>query len=372
MTESEAYRVLGLPENAVPEHIRTRYRELIVQVHPDKMRRRSSQSSDQPGRERETDSQEHQAAPFTTPHDARIINQAYNLLQRSWRKTRNSREARASSDGQDFQQKTAQSTGKWDAPCNPYAYHPREIYCRAEDAEGIPIGIFTIARGKYLWSQDEEFPLFLKSVYQCGSELLKEADASQKREADDPRRQRALGELTYLLAQQFIDVRSSLDELAKVITVRDSSAERPTDRIWVLPAMLEYGPRSSHTGRALPKTGDLLYPSELRRRRLFLKDASGEELGYLSFKDDRLYYIVVPLFEQRRVQVRIRVSEEPASQGKGKNTSFYQSLDLYIRLDPIQQQFLPENLNLHIEKILREYISPAVHVQPGKSPSQRF
>ena len=367
MTESEAYRVLGLPENAGPEHIRTRYRELIVQVHPDKMRRRSSQSSDQPGRERETDSQEHQAAPFTTPHDARIINQAYNLLQCSWRKTRNSREARASSDGQDFQQKTAQSTGKWDAPCNPYAYHPREIYCRAEDAEGIPIGIFTIARGKYLWSQDEEFPLFLKSVYQCGSELLKEADASQKREADDSRRQRALGELTYLLAQQFIDVRSSLDELAKAVTVGDSSAGRSTDRIWFLPAMLEYGPRSSYTGRELPKTGDLLYPSELRHRRLFLKDVSGEELGYLSFKDDRLYYIVIPLFEQRRVQVRIRVSEGPASQGKAKNTSFYQNLDLYIRLDPLQHQFLPENLNLQIEKILREYSSPAVHVQPGKS-----
>ena len=61
------------------------------------------------------------------------------------------------------------------------------------------------------------------------------------------------------------------------------------------------------------------------------------------------------------------VSEEPASQGKGKNTSFYQSLDLYIRLDPLQHQFLPENLNLQIEKILREYISPAVHVQQGKS-----
>ena len=172
LTESEAYRVLGLPENAGPEHIRTRYRELIVQVHPDKVRRRSVQSSDWPCRESETDSQEYQSAPFTTPHDARIINQAYNLLQRSWRKTRN------------------------------------------------------------------------------------------------------------FLAQQFIDVRSSLDELAKAVTVGDSSAGRSTDRIWFLPAMLEYGPRSSHTGRELPKTGDLLYPSELRHRRLFLKDVSGEELGW--------------------------------------------------------------------------------------------
>ncbi|MEE1041208.1 MAG: hypothetical protein U0L10_10920, partial [Lachnospiraceae bacterium] len=50
-----------------------------------------------------------------------------------------------------------------------------------------------------------------------------------------------------------------------------------------------------------------------------------------------------PPFEQRRVQVRIRVSEEAASQGKGKNTSLYQNLNLYIRLDPLQHQFLPQN-----------------------------
>ena len=76
-----------------------------------------------------------------------------------------------------------------------------------------------------------------------------------------------------------------------------------------------------------------------------LKDADGEELGYLSFRDDRMYYIVIPLFEQRRVRVRIQVSDAPASQGKGRNASFYQNLDLCIRLDP-SQQYLPENLNL--------------------------
>lgn len=91
-------------------------------------------------------------------------------------------------------------------------------------------------------------------------------------------------------------------------------------------------------------------------RRAYLKDADGEELGYLSFRDDRMYYIVIPLFEQRRVRVRIQVSDAPASQGKGRNASFYQNLDLCIRLDP-SQQYLPENLNLRIAKILSEYMS---------------
>lgn len=96
---------------------------------------------------------------------------------------------------------------------------------------------------------------------------------------------------------------------------------------------------------------------ELPFRRAYLKDADGEELGYLSFRDDRMYYIVIPLFEQRRVRVRIQVSDAPASQGKGRNASFYQNLDLCIRLDPSQQQHLPENLNLRIAKILSEYMS---------------
>ena len=96
---------------------------------------------------------------------------------------------------------------------------------------------------------------------------------------------------------------------------------------------------------------------ELPFRRAYLKDADGEELGYLSFRDDRMYYIVIPLFEQRRVRVRIQVSDAPASQGKGRNASFYQNLDLCIRLDLSQQQHLPENLNLRIAKILSEYMS---------------
>ena len=95
---------------------------------------------------------------------------------------------------------------------------------------------------------------------------------------------------------------------------------------------------------------------ELPFRRVYLKDDDGEELGYLSFRDDRMYYIVIPLFEQRRVRVTIQVSDAPASQGKGRNASFYQNLDLCIRLDP-SQQYLPENLNLRIAKILSEYMS---------------
>jgi len=39
-----------------------------------------------------------------------------------------------------------------------------------------------------------------------------------------------------------------------------------------------------------------------------MKSASGQELGYLSFQDDRMYYVMTPLFEQCRVRVKLLVS----------------------------------------------------------------
>jgi hypothetical protein len=40
---------------------------------------------------------------------------------------------------------------------------------------------------------------------------------------------------------------------------------------------------------------------------------SGNELGYLSFVDDRLYYVVIPLFEQKKVQIEAVLREYQAN-----------------------------------------------------------
>ena len=64
----------------------------------------------------------------------------------------------------------------WDAPVNENAYRERNIYYYEEDREGQVIGDFCIARGKYFWQTEEEFPLFLRSILQCSKELLDEAD----------------------------------------------------------------------------------------------------------------------------------------------------------------------------------------------------
>lgn len=36
---------------------------------------------------------------------------------------------------------------------------------------------------------------------------------------------------------------------------------------------------------------------------------SGKEAGYISFKDDRLYYVLIPILEQKRAMVKISIFE---------------------------------------------------------------
>ena len=147
----------------------------------------------------------------------------------------------------------------------------------AEDYEGNILGNFTIARGKYLWTTEEDFPLFLLSIYRCGQELLDEVDASLQRKEDSFLRRKIHPQLTYLLAQQFMDSTALLKELAK----KTAPGE---EEVYYLPAMLEISGSLANL-----KEGEALFPSRLKDHRLYLKNNAGQELGYLSFPDDLFY-----------------------------------------------------------------------------------
>ncbi len=332
MTEQEARRILGVSPEADFDEIKKRYRRLMLQVHPDTDIRGEKQ---------------------LTAH-AQRNNLAYETLKKG-----NSGKS-SSSPHQD--QRTGQKASRpaWDAPVNLHAYSEREILHYAEDADGSVLGTFCIAKGKYLWTVEEDFPLFLLSISRCAKALLDEAEDRLVRQEIPARlnqtlpRSQVLADLVYLLAQQFIDSTGLLEQLAKKRT-----ADSRGNPVFYLPAMLETAP-----GLLPPEDGSPLYPARLSRHRLYLKDASGRELGYLSFPDDRLYYVIIPLFEQRRVQVRIRAAgtQETASrpgkpQGsrKKKDAGRYRHLHLWIRFSAESGSSLPENLNLQIERLLAEY-----------------
>ena len=369
MTERDAYRILGLPIGASPDAIRKRYRQLILRVHPDTLQGASARAQRAAASEAAPS-----AAPAAKPakdgsaspafsHDARLVNQAYAVLTRlsvaggSW-------DARSAQDAQDtWDQEDSRDTrdsagasegsGRWSAPQNPRAYCPRDVYCSAEDMEGTRLGTFVIARGRYLWTPEEEFSLFLQSLYHCSRRLLEQAERRAAHAPEDPyaqRRQQAQASLAYLLAQQFINARVML----ALTSTYDSASE-----IYTLRAALEL-----ERGARVPSGDELLYPDALRSHRLYLKNAAGHRLGYLSFPDDRLYYIVLPLFEQRRVQVRITVlpdtasSQKPRARAHRNTGSGLRSCPLEVRMRflPEMKEHFPDSLNLRIEQILNAYV----------------
>lgn len=105
--------------------------------------------------------------------------------------------------------------------------------------------------------------------------------------------------------------------------------------------------------------GEALYPAALRQHRLYIKNHAGKELGYLSFPDDRFYYIVIPLFEQKRARVKIQAAETPPGKkhadGRRNSSAGYRSLHLWIKLCSGDSCTMPENVNLQIEKLLETY-----------------
>lgn len=183
--------------------------------------------------------------------------------------------------------------------------------------------------------------LFLLSLYRCSKELLDGVDEKLQREEALAQHRQIQAELTYLLAQQFIDGSAVLAELAGKEEVTSEG-----DRVFHFLAMLEL-----MNGVMPVKEGEPVYPSGIRNHKLYLQDKAGRKLGYLSFPDDRLYYIIIPLFEQKRVQVRIRAAQT-REEKRRKTARGYQKLNLWIKLLKVNTSRMPENLNLQIEELL--------------------
>ena len=150
--------------------------------------------------------------------------------------------------------------------------------------------------------------------------------------------------LFYLLAQQFMDASETLKLLVK-------PSVKETCNIYHIPAMLEL----SLLAPALP-AGATLCPAAITRHRLYLKTDDGQNVGYLSFHDDRMYYIVIPLFEQKRAQVKIRIAKEQ-QQRKSRNSSRYKNLDFWLKVPHTTSSTFPENISLQIKSLLYDYIN---------------
>lgn len=333
MTRIKACQILGIAIDADMSEIKKVYRQLMHQVHPD------------------TDAFHTIKYAYT----AQEINEAYAFLC----KTDNAQSKSASSRDKGFSRKSTYSRNstrtknasstppkrkRWNATLNPTAYTERNIYHYVEDYDCSIIGSIVLDTGKFLWQPEEDFLLFLKSIMECSKKLLNQAEQDAAYTPNSSRRVQIQSKLVYLLAQQFIDASSTLNQLIKPSIKEDSN-------IYHIPAMLELSLQSP----ILP-AGTPLYPAAIRNHRLFLKTSTGQQIGYLSFHDDRMYYIVIPLFEQKQAQVKLRVATEQQPK-RSRNSSRYKNLDFWLKVPHLTAGTFPENLSLQIKSLLHDYIN---------------
>lgn len=312
MNKSQARKILGLDGSEDKREIKKKYRKLMHEHHPD-----NSDSDDS--------------------KLAAKINTAYELIMKDYADSQNNQSSHNSqSPKRSNSRKTSRPKHKpWSARENKNAFCARPILHEVEDFEGNNLGTIEIARGKYIWTKDEEFSMFLKSLYETSKELLDNARPSLFFELPEIIKQKYLADITYLLTGQFIDSTLTLNELALVEA--DS---------YKVNAMVELEP-----GATTPKPGSMLYPAGVSNHRLYLRNKSGQIIGYLSFKDDRLYYVVIPLFEQKKAQVKMIVADSVQRNRRGNK---YADIDLWIRILPTETSAI-ESTNNKIKVLLEKY-----------------
>ena len=297
MERQHALNVLGLRETSDRRIIKKKYRALMHVVHPDAQA----------------------AGGSSYEYSAHEINAAYEVLMNA-----------EESPETIFKKKKSGEKKRWNAPVNESAYAEREIYGYAEGADGTRQGLFTIARGKFIRIPDEDQKLFLLSIYNLSRSLLEDCGERMV--------MRYQAELAYLLLQQYTDPERDLE--------RYLISQDKDEQVYYIPSMLETGGKRNRL-----QEGDTLYPSAVRDHRLYVRNEAGNELGYVSFSDDMLYQTVVPLFENRSVQVKIRVSGRTYGNNSVRKI-VVKNLDLWVKAVPRDDNEVALSINSKIEALL--------------------
>lgn len=315
MTEQEARQILNIPDQTDKNDIKKRYHALIRQIHPDV------------GGDNEL------------AHEQTLrMNEAYSYLMKRIQKQEIWQEKRR-------QEKKQKEEALWDAAENPFAFEEREIFHEVEGIDGESIGHFVLATGKYFWDpQIEEFGLFLRSIHSLSEQLISKREEEKNYYLDREYRIRLQAELAYLLTQQFVD-RSIFETIAK--RVREDAEK---GNVYFMPAMLETIEAQCEWSK-LP-VGAKLYPEGMHRHRLYLKNAEGSRAGYLSFADDRLYSVVIPMFEQKRARIKVEICAPRKQLTRRRRQKEYLDLNLWIQITENQTTKVAESLNSQIEKLL--------------------
>lgn len=308
MTREKALQILGLQDPVHGTEIKKKYRALMLMTHPD------------------------MAENIPYPYEASEINVAYDYLL-----------ANLGKPWEHSNKKQKETKLRWNAPVNPNAYAEREIYHSVESSDGEVIGVASIDFGRYLWIEDEDFSLFLKSLYECSKRIIHKSDEKMNRDREE--NIKLLSEITYLLAQQYVDS----DMILSFLAGEDIDSEVSSDHIYHVDAMVELN--TSSLKKQL-HAGQLLYPEKISSHRLYVSDGQ-KEIGYVSFKDDRLYYGIIPLLERRAALIKMVITDVDL---KRINRKSYVEMDLALKMKKEDKMQMAESISWKIERLLEKVI----------------
>lgn len=176
-----------------------------------------------------------------------------------------------------------------------------------------------------IWIPDEDFSLFLKSLYNVAKRIVSEDDEIKSLNRTED--MTLMSDIAYLLSGQFFGIETALSLMKK---------ENDT---YYTKALLE-----GRNTKVLPKIGDPVIPIKVTNHRLYVGDRFGNTLGYLSFNDDRLLFGLIPLFEQKEVLLKMEVE----SILKGHNPA----IALWVKRIPSASSTNIDSINLKIRKVL--------------------
>lgn len=290
MNKKKACRILGIYPDISVNELKKRYRNLMNLTHPDSVEKHDY------------------------PYEVYEINAAYDYMLKNLES-----EVRLEKHSQEH-------AVKWNAPINNNAYCKRDIYQYYEDYEGNQLGIVAIDQGKYIWIIDEEFPLFLKSLYNAAKSIIADDDA--KKGISRTNDMKLMGDIAYLLAGQFFSSETAL------------SLMKNEDGIYYTKAGLELDAFAE-----IPKVGDMIVPQGIKEHKLYVADGQGNRLGYLSLADDRLLFGIVPLFERKAVKLKLQIGNVDM---RKKEISVH----LWLKPVPEESVYSIDNISIRIDRLL--------------------
>lgn len=317
MTIQEACEILGVTKQEDDKRIKLQFRKLMTKYHPDAV------GSDAP---------EH-------IKKAQRINEAYTLLRK-----------RTTADQEEVVKRTV-----WKGKINNEAFTERIIYVSVTWEE-YGSEYYEVAKGRYEWDPElEEFECFLKSLNQVVMELLEKAEYKNEIYNDygydrKARRFDYQLQLFHLLAHQFVSPVSCLKKLAEPEQIDGQGRT-----IYQFQAFLgTKGSGAAFSAMSKLKSGDFVYATSLKNNRIYVSDAAGTMLGHLSFADDQLYYVIIPILQNHMAQVKFVVREIEVH----RRTRPYRvkvNVDLYLRMEDVTKEVTLSGHNEKIVALLKEY-----------------